>query len=609
MRAVPPATAGGVGRCSGPDEGSRFWEVLRPQPVRWEPHLDARVLGTKRKGQRVACSEITFDGWLKLADEQGWMISDMQGIGDMGAVMRPANDHAIQLAIQEPQLQGICCLEVVYSQAAVRSAPSRDAPALCYRRKGEYVFARSQNFDGWLRLAGEDGCAGEDGWMLTFVPDHGTLLQPRLVEATIHLDLWALSDVWAGVRRLRRMLSPQEVAALKEAEEGVLLITGMDFEHHVLTGNAGPLVEDKVLLEEDLQRPEPWIRQRLFANTLHRMALEEPPLSNLLPADFKLTPRPPPLEFFRGKHGAHFDEPLDDLDVDGFAGAGSSSSSRGGRDSQSKVGTSESTREVFPAVSGGRKAENHEHVPGVLPQVFSEGFNGGYPAGLEGMFAGMRPNDDSDGFLVTQDGFVIDPLTQQPVGMLNPETGEFEELDEDDHVEVVMLQLGGKPCIMAPDGVIYDVATQAPLYRAAPDGVLYDIETDQPVGVLNLETQEVDPVVVETESVKNHTRHSFGFDDEPLSAFAWAERARELVTDDYFHQAASAFGEALKCCESERAVELDFECELLRGRAGCWRRVREFKSLLKDAEQLLVYDATDAEALEWRSLARRELGI
>ena len=39
-------------------------------------------------------------------------------------------------------------------QVAVRSSPSRDAVALSYKRKGELIFARSQNFSGWLRLAG-----------------------------------------------------------------------------------------------------------------------------------------------------------------------------------------------------------------------------------------------------------------------------------------------------------------------------------------------------------------------------------------------------------------------------------------------------------------------
>ena len=43
--------------------------------------------------------------------------------------------------------------------------------------KGELVFARSQNFAGWLRLA------GEEGWMLAFAPEHGQLLQAKEAKA------------------------------------------------------------------------------------------------------------------------------------------------------------------------------------------------------------------------------------------------------------------------------------------------------------------------------------------------------------------------------------------------------------------------------------------
>ena len=56
--------------------------------------------------------------------------------------------------MDEPQPQGLCCLEVAFTQVAVRSSPSRDSMALSYKRKGELIFARSQNFSGWLRLAG-----------------------------------------------------------------------------------------------------------------------------------------------------------------------------------------------------------------------------------------------------------------------------------------------------------------------------------------------------------------------------------------------------------------------------------------------------------------------
>ncbi|CAE7478188.1 PIP5K4 [Symbiodinium sp. CCMP2592] len=269
-----------------------LWEVSRPScPIRAEPHFNAEVLRWKRQGDRVSCIEMTMDGWLKIADDRGWMISDMQGLHGIGEVLSPKRGEDVKLAVEEPHSQGVCCLEIVYAQVAVRASPSRDAVALYYRRKGELVFARSQNFGGWLRLA------GEEGWMLAHAPEHGTLLRVR--EVTANADLWSLSDLWAAVRRKRRMLSPTDVRSLKDAEEGTLLMADMDYEHHVKTGNAECLVEDGLLLKEDLKKPDDWIRQRLFAYSLLRMAKEEPPLNELCPGDFKLTPRPPPMDLFK----------------------------------------------------------------------------------------------------------------------------------------------------------------------------------------------------------------------------------------------------------------------------------------------------------------------
>eukprot|EP00913_Durusdinium_trenchii_P023256 g21834.t1 len=71
--------------------------------------------------------------------------------------------------------------------------------------------------------------------------------------------------------------------------------------------------------------------------------------------------------------------------------------------------------------------------------------------------------------------------------------------------------------------------------------------------------------VVPTMPPKRH-EPSQSFTNENLDAHGWFERAKELVADDYFYQAASAFTEALQCCQEERAVELDFECDLLKGR-------------------------------------------
>eukprot|EP00931_Biecheleriopsis_adriatica_P105819 TRINITY_DN80340_c0_g1_i1.p1 TRINITY_DN80340_c0_g1~~TRINITY_DN80340_c0_g1_i1.p1 ORF type:complete len:616 (+),score=173.60 TRINITY_DN80340_c0_g1_i1:105-1952(+) len=598
------------------------WEVLRPScPVRAEPHLDGEVLGRKRRGERIKCSEITLDGWLKLSCEKGWMLSDMQGLQGLGALMEPTGQD-LQLAVDEPQPQGICCLEVVYSQVAVRAFPSRDAVALYYRRKGELVFASSQNFDGWLKLA------GEEGWMLTFAADHGTLLRAR--DSKVTVDLWALSDLWAALRRKRRILSTSDVKLLKEAEESTLLMSDMDYEHHVKTGNADPLVEDGLLTEADLKRPHSWIRQRLFAQSLLRMAQEEPPLSDLCP-DMQLTSRPLPMELFDKASLAEADttsaspgsDRKDVFEAGNGAKASPAAKQRSGGSSagyNSKIGLDSLLGDLGGDGRGQRSRANgcSRGRGGRSGQGAQPGARGAVKSGMSSMDIGdsmMVSTLEIDGetFLVTQDGMVLDPETQTPVGMFNPETNEVQELNEEMLAaalgQVSMVELNGRPYLFM-NGLLVDPQTQAIAYQVEADGTLVDAATGEICGTLEMTDSDASVLVQPSEGKAKGPKGpsgAFGFEDENLDAFGWAERAKELVADDYFYQAAAAFGEALKCCEDERAVELEFECELLRGRASCWRKMREFKPLLEDAEKLLSYDADDAEAEEWKKLAMAEL--
>ncbi|CAJ1395337.1 unnamed protein product [Effrenium voratum] len=577
------------------------WEVVHTScPVRSEPHFDARVLSWKRRGQQVISSEMTTDGWLKISDGRGWMLSDLQMKG-IGALLQPRRGQDILLAIEEPQTQGICCMEVTFAQVAVRASPSRDAIALCYRRKGELVFARSLNFSGWLKLA------GEEGWMLAFAPEHGTLLQPR--EEDPQVDLWAVADLWTAVRRKKRMLTPADSKSLKDAEEGTKLMASMDYEHHVSTGNAEPLVEDGLLKKEDLGRPEEWVRQRLFAHSLVRMAKEEPPFCDVCPPDFRLTPRPLPKELF---------ESMVLAEVQGEPGAPTSSSSSTARKPQQPPPPQERfkerqlPREPLPRAGGhhiggaGRNGRDFSLGGTSKPSKgkarggskggygkgslggFGKGGMGGFGKGGFGMDLGMGGMGMETGvvpveingeeFLMTQEGLVFDPDTQAPIGLFNPQTGEVHEITEE-HVknlmenigQVGMVELNGRPYILMA-GLLVDPQTQAVAFKVEPDGTVVDAQTGEPCGMLDLNDLSGEPQLVPSSKQPNQpSRASQPFTDENLDAHGWAERARELAADDYFYQAAAAFGEALKCCEDERAVELDFECELLKGRAFCWR--------------------------------------
>lgn len=596
-----------------------LWEVVHPScPLRAEPHFDSKVLGWKQRGNHVSCSEITTDGWLKVANGPGWILSDMQGLHGLGSLLQPRRGEEVDLAIEEPQPQGICCLEVTFAQVAVRAFPSRDAIALCYRRKGELIFARSQNFSGWLRLA------GEEGWMLAFAPEHGQLLKAKEAKETLQVDLWALCDFWSSFRRKKRMLAPADVKALKDAEEGTKIMAGMDYEHHVSTGNAEPLVEDGLLTQEDLGRTEEWIRQRLFATSLLRMVKEEPPFCEQCP-DFRLTPRPLPQELFKAKDLAEVkgqppstptaqakagynasrgvDPPVGVRDRD--KGRGGNGASMHQTDFFSLGGASKSSH---GSRKGGRQAKGKGKG---LQKGFGKmpGFGGlGDMPGL-----GVVPVEmNGEEMLMTEAGLILDPETQAPVGMLNPMTGEVQEITEE-HVQnlmqnlgqmqISMVELDGRQFILMA-GLLVDPMTQEVAYKVEPDGTVLDAATGEPCGMIELDNPDVIPTTTTTTTTKSAPKT---FKDENLDAHGWCERAKELMADDYYYQAAAAFSEALQCCQEERAVELEFECELLKGRASCWRKMNEFKSLLEDAEKLISYDADDQEALEWKRLAMNEL--
>merc|ERR1711920_1013547 len=128
-----------------------------------------------------------MNGWLKLASEPGWLASHMRGMEEIDEVARLIDDQmnesgaGVNLAVQEYQPQGICCFEVVLDPGMpVRASPSRTANAIALRKTGEYVFAAWQNFDGWVKLT------GEDGWMLASSTDKGEMLKPR--KKTSHID-------------------------------------------------------------------------------------------------------------------------------------------------------------------------------------------------------------------------------------------------------------------------------------------------------------------------------------------------------------------------------------------------------------------------------------
>jgi len=259
-------------------ESKQVFEVIKTKrcKVYAEADLDATVLTKKSRGAYVYGMELTMNLWLRLHDRvEGWMLMDMQNIDGQREVLHP-KDGALELVVRNYQSQGICCLEVCPSEAAVHKVPSEEGKVISTRGAGEFVFARSQSFNGWVRLV------GNEGWMRGYGPSGAAVL--RVVDPGMDdVDQWAVSDLWAAVRKEHDgILSRDTVSALKTLEEEALQKT-----YGRLSRCRPGREEDYLALgltEEDLQQSRVGISRRLFVLVLQELLeSRSPPVLNHLP--------------------------------------------------------------------------------------------------------------------------------------------------------------------------------------------------------------------------------------------------------------------------------------------------------------------------------------
>eukprot|EP00931_Biecheleriopsis_adriatica_P065971 TRINITY_DN40403_c0_g1_i1.p1 TRINITY_DN40403_c0_g1~~TRINITY_DN40403_c0_g1_i1.p1 ORF type:complete len:801 (+),score=180.38 TRINITY_DN40403_c0_g1_i1:58-2460(+) len=146
--------------------------------VREEPTLTAKVLGVKKLNELVVAREETFDGWIHLAGEEGWMLKDMKGRDHVGEILTPVGKHPL-LAVPRPASEpGLASFRVVFTpHVALRQAPSKEGLLLGVRKNGEEVLADLQTYGGWIHIQ-SDG-----SWMLVKDTSHGELL--RLVRCGV----------------------------------------------------------------------------------------------------------------------------------------------------------------------------------------------------------------------------------------------------------------------------------------------------------------------------------------------------------------------------------------------------------------------------------------
>ena len=97
--------------------------------VRQDPSLHSPLCGKKDQGETVRACEETFDGWIKLHGQPGYIIKDMGGKQGIGKILA-AVGKAQPLVLPEPQAAATpLVFEVVYKPlVAVRTGPSKSRP-------------------------------------------------------------------------------------------------------------------------------------------------------------------------------------------------------------------------------------------------------------------------------------------------------------------------------------------------------------------------------------------------------------------------------------------------------------------------------------------------
>jgi len=140
---------------------SRGFKVLAEvHPVRSQPCAGALVCGGRKQHETVRAVEETFDGWVKLAGDEGWMCQ--------GAEEAPFSKKCLE-ALEKPRAMAVPTLaktpgrqmlEVVADDGVdVLQEPVEGALVLGRRSFGEFLLADSQTYHGWIRLSDNEGWA------------------------------------------------------------------------------------------------------------------------------------------------------------------------------------------------------------------------------------------------------------------------------------------------------------------------------------------------------------------------------------------------------------------------------------------------------------------
>ncbi|CAJ1351478.1 unnamed protein product [Effrenium voratum] len=202
-----PAAKGKAFSAKLPPLPSQEYQVVHDFAfVRLEPNLLGSICGKKLKGDTFRASEETWDGWVKLQGQPGYVIKDMAGKQNIGQVLAGIG-RCLPLVMEEVQgSDAPLVFEVVYQPfVAVRIGPDKTRPLQGTRKFGDKVRAVGQAYGGWIRLCAEDG----GGYMLTADQELGQLLKCRTLE-----------ERKGQVAALQSASRQRDPAALAEAVQG-----------------------------------------------------------------------------------------------------------------------------------------------------------------------------------------------------------------------------------------------------------------------------------------------------------------------------------------------------------------------------------------------------
>ncbi|CAK0848583.1 unnamed protein product [Prorocentrum cordatum] len=144
-----------------------FWAFVREAPS-----LQAPILCRKDVGDLVGARQQTFDGFVKLSGEPGWLLRDLGGEHGLGRVLEPLEPELPLTFSVRAEGRGPQRFSVLrHGTGIVRAHPSEAAPIVGFRSQGDAVLIIAQTFHGWLRLDPEETTKG--GWLPAREPESG----------------------------------------------------------------------------------------------------------------------------------------------------------------------------------------------------------------------------------------------------------------------------------------------------------------------------------------------------------------------------------------------------------------------------------------------------